>query len=189
VRREFSTRVAEARDHTDVKLQGTAIADDGDGAASDGAGELTAPFSRRRCVAYELTLFDYDGVRPVLLARIAVARSFLLRDDTGVAHVVPDPALVGIDPDKRWRFESPTDARVITLLETHAADRPWRHHPIVVCEGVIAVGGAVACYGHVCHEPVAAAVPTSPHSPYRSLGTRALLTGSIGAPLLLIPDD
>jgi hypothetical protein len=190
VRREFGTHVADVHDHTDAKLQGTAIADDGDGAPGDGAGVLTAPFSRRRCVAYELTLFDYDGVRPSLLARIAVARSFLLRDDTGTAHVVPEPAMIGIDPDKRWRFETPTDARVVALLETHVPDGRWRSHAVVVCEGVIAVGGGVACYGHVAHEPIAGTVPSAGvHSPYRSLGSRALLTGSTGAPLLLIPDD
>ncbi|MDB4967230.1 MAG: hypothetical protein JWN44_2919 [Myxococcales bacterium] len=185
VRRELTTRVAEVHDHTDAKLQGTAFADDGDGSPSDGAGELTAPFSGRRCVAYELTLFDYDGVRPSLLARVSVARSFLLRDDTGIAHVVPDPALVGIDPDKRWRFEEPSDARVVALLERHVAGDRWRHHPVVVCEGVIAVGGPVACYGHVLHEPVSSGAD----SPYRTLGSRALLVGSSSAPLLLIPDD
>src|SRR5512135_710154 len=99
--------------------------------------ELRAPFSARRCVAYELTLFDFEGVRPVLLARIAVARSFLLRDDTGTAHVVPEPALVGIEPDKRWRFEAdrvPTKLRA--LLDEYAIGERWHGHPIVVCEGV-----------------------------------------------------
>src|SRR5438045_97777 len=131
VRREFATRVADVHDHTDAKLQGVAISDDGDGSPSDGAGDLTAPFSGRRCVAYEITFFDYEGVRPSLLARVVVAHSFLLRDDTGVAHVVPEPAMVGIDPDKRWRFDRPSDGRLLALLEEYAPDGRWRDHPIV----------------------------------------------------------
>ncbi len=148
---------------------------------------MRAPFSGRRCVAYELTLFDFEGVRPVLLARVAVAHSFLLRDDTGTAHVVPEPALVGIEPDKRWRFEADRiDGRIRALLEEHAgAALRWDKRPIVVCEGVIAVGGHVAAFGHVASEPSDVAAD----SPYRTLGTRPLLTGSMAAPLLLIPAD
>jgi len=111
VRREWTTRVSELRPGGAAKLEGTAVTD---------GGELRAPFSGRRCVAYELTLFDFEGVRPVLLARIAVAHPFLLRDETGVAHVVPEPALVGIEPYKRWRYEPervPTKLRM--LLEEH----------------------------------------------------------------------
>jgi hypothetical protein len=181
VRREWTTRVGELGDHGDAKLEGTAFAD---------GGELRAPFSGRRCVAYELTLFDFEGVRPVLLARIAVARSFLLRDDTGTAHVVPEPALVGIEPDKRWRFEANrVDRRLRALLEAHALDERWRDHPVVVCEGVIAVGGPVAAFGHVAREPFAADRDSTAGMPYRTVGTRALLTGSMAAPLLLIPAD
>jgi hypothetical protein len=181
VRREWTTRVADLHPGGAAKLEGTAVAD---------GGELRAPFSGRRCVAYELTLFDFEGVRPVLLARIAVARSFLLRDDTGVAHVVPEPALVGIEPDKRWRFEpARVTAKLRALLEEHAVDDRWRHRPVVVCEGVIAVGGPVAAYGHVATEPVADGAGGGAAMPYRTLGTRPLLTGSMAAPLLLIPAD
>jgi hypothetical protein len=182
VRREWTTRVSDLRDRGEAKLEGTAVA--------DGA-ELRAPFSHRRCVAYELTLFDFEGVRPVLLARIAVARSFLLRDETGVAHVVPEPALVGIEPDKRWRFEADRiDARLRKLLDDHVPGERWRHHPIVVCEGVIEVGGLVAAFGQVGREPWAGGeLERGGVSPYRATGTRALLTGALGAPLLLIPAD
>jgi hypothetical protein len=177
VRREWTTRVSELRPGGDAKLEGTAVADDG---------ELRAPFSGRRCVAYELTLFDFEGVRPVLLARIAVARSFLLRDDTGTAHVVPEPAFVGIEPDKRWRFEANrVRGRLLAMLEKHTQDGRWHQHAIVVCEGVIAVGGPVAAFGHVASEPS----DESADQPYRTLGTRPLLTGSMAAPLLLIPAD
>lgn len=183
VRREWTTRVSELRERGEAKLEGTVV--------TDGA-ELRAPFSGRRCVAYELTLFDFEGVRPVLLARIAVARSFLLRDDTGIAHVVPEPALVGIEPDKRWRFEADrVDARLRALLDEHAADARWHRHPIVVCEGVIEIGGAVAVFGRVGREPFAAAPDGAARaeSPYRAMGTRPLVTGSMAAPLLLIPAD
>lgn len=177
VRREWTTRVSELRAGGDAKLEGTAVADEG---------ELRAPFSGRRCVAYELTLFDFEGVRPVLLARVAVARSFLLRDDTGTAHVVPEPVLVGIEPDKRWRFEANrVSGRLRALLEAYAADARWLQRPIVVCEGVIAVGGHVAAFGHVASEPS----DVGAEQPYRTLGTRPLLTGSMAAPLLLIPAD
>lgn len=177
VRREWTTRVSELRPGGDAKLEGTAVADEG---------ELRAPFSGRRCVAYELTLFDFEGVRPVLLARVAVARSFLLRDETGTAHVVPEPALVGIEPDKRWRFEADrVDARIRALLEAHAGAARWQRRPIVVCEGVIAVGGHVAAFGHVTSEPS----DRGADQPYRTLGMRPLLTGSMAAPLLLIPAD
>jgi hypothetical protein len=177
VRREWTTRVCELRGSGEAKLEGTVV--------TDGA-ELRAPFSGRRCVAYELTLFDFEGVRPVLLARVAVAHSFLLRDETGSAHVVPDPALVGIEPDKRWRFEADrVDGRIRRLLEEHAGDLCWHERPIIVCEGVIAVGGHVAAFGHVATEPS----DESAEAPYRSLGMRPLLTGSMAAPLLLIPAD
>jgi len=187
VRREWTSRVCELRGSGEAKLEGTVV--------TDGA-ELRAPFSGRRCVAYELTLFDFEGVRPVLLARIAVARSFLLRDDTGTAHVVPEPALVGIEPDKRWRFEAdriPT--RVRALLDEHALDNSrWHHHPIVVCEGVIEVGGPVAVFGRVGREPFASPEQSGDggalaDNPYREMGTRPLVTGSMAAPLLLIPAD
>jgi hypothetical protein len=180
IKREWTTRVAELRDRGDAKLEGTVV--------TDGT-ELRAPFSGRRCVAYELTLFDFEGVRPVLLARIAVARSFLLRDETGIAHVVPEPAYVGIEPDKRWRFEYdrvPTKLRA--LLDEHAIGERWHHHPIVVCEGVIEIGGPVAVFGRVGREPYAAPAEGSDGAmsmPYRTMGTRALLTGSLAAPLLL----
>jgi hypothetical protein len=183
VRREWTTRVCELRGSGEAKLEGTVV--------TDGA-ELRAPFSGRRCVAYELTLFDFDGVRPVLLARIAIARSFLLRDDTGIAHVVPEPALVGIEPDKRWRFEADRIvARVRALLDEHAPGARWHHHPIVVCEGVIEVGGPVAVFGHIGREPFAAADDGGAlvDTPYREMGTRPLVTGSMAAPLLLIPAD
>ncbi|MCU1276890.1 MAG: hypothetical protein JWM53_436 [bacterium] len=186
VRRYWTTRVAELPSTGDVKIEGTAVTD---------GGELRAPFSGRRCVAYELTLFDFEGVRPVLLARVAIARPFLLRDDTGTAHVVPEPAFVGIEPDKRWRFEADrVDGRLRALLETHALDQRWRGHPVVVCEGVIAIGGPVAAVGHVAREPFAGDAQPTAHvaaadSPYRTVGTRALLTGSMAAPLLLIPAD
>jgi len=182
VRREWTSRVCELRGSGEAKLEGTVV--------TDGA-ELRAPFSGRRCVAYELTLFDFEGVRPVLLARIAVARSFLLRDDTGTAHVVPEPALVGIEPDKRWRFEADRiDARLRQLLDDHVPGARWRHHPIVVCEGVIEVGGLVAAFGQVGREPWAGGeLERGGVSPYRATGTRALLTGALGAPLLLIPAD
>jgi len=177
VRREWTTRVSELRPGGAAKLEGTAVADEG---------ELRAPFSGRRCVAYELTLFDFEGVRPVLLARVAVARSFLLRDDTGTAHVIPEPVLVGIEPDKRWRFEAHhVPVRLRALLEAHAGDARWQERPIVVCEGVIAVGGPVAAFGHVATEPS----DMGADQPYRTLGTRPLLTGSMAAPLLLIPAD
>jgi hypothetical protein len=178
VRREWTTRVADVRDGGDVKLQGTAIADDD--------GSLRAPFSGRHCVAYELTLFDFEGVRPVLLVREAVARSFVLRDGSGSAHVVPEPARVGIEPDKRWRFEPhKIDARIREIFDRHRVDARRRSHAVVVCEGVIAVGGPVAVFGHASHEPAAEGAD----SPYRTLGSRPLLTGSESSPLLLIPDD
>ena len=185
VRREWTTRVSDLRDRGEAKLEGTVV--------TDGA-ELRAPFSGRRCVAYELTLFDFEGVRPVLLARIAVARSFLLRDDTGIAHVVPEPALVGIEPDKRWRYEADrVPARLRALLDEHAAGERWHRHPIVVCEGAIEVGGQVAVFGRVGREPYAADWRSGDgdggESPYRAMGTRALLTGSMAAPLLLIAAD
>jgi hypothetical protein len=181
VRREWTSRVSELRPGRDAKLEGTAV--------TDGV-ELRAPFSGRRCVAYELTLFDFDRMRPVLLARIAVARSFLLRDDTGVAHVVPEPAFVGIEPDKRWRFEADRiDAHLRALLLKHAADGRWQRHPVVVCEGVIPIGGAVAAFGRVGTELSHADENTVTGTPYRALGTRPLLTGSSAAPLLLIAAD
>jgi hypothetical protein len=188
VRREWTTRVCELDERGDgrlAKLEGTAV--------TDGA-LLRAPFSGRACVAYELTLFDFEGVRPVLLARIAVARSFLLRDGTGTAHIVPEPAFVGIEPDKHWRFDPErVDERIRALLRAHAVDDRWREHAhaVVVCEGVIAAGGPVAAFGHVAHEPFAPGEDERARvdSPYRTLGTRPLLTGSMAAPLLLIPAD
>src|SRR5262245_3498231 len=96
LRYQWTVRVADVGNACHVKLEG---------AASPYEGELEAPFSHRRCVAYEVTVFDVDGVRPALLARLVVARPFLLRDATGTAHVVPEPARVGILPDKQWRME------------------------------------------------------------------------------------
>ena len=184
VRREWTTRVSDLGERGEgklAKLEGTVV--------TDGV-NLRAPFSGRRCVAYELTLFDFEGVRPVLLARIAVARSFLLRDDTGIAHVVPEPALVGIEPDKRWRYEADrVPPRLRALLDEHAVGDRWHRHPIVVCEGVIEIGGPVAVFGRVGREPYAAAATdgAAEVTPYREMGTRALVTGSMASPLLLTP--
>lgn len=174
VRHEWTTRVADVRDGVPVKLEGTALPDEG---------ELRAPFSGRRCVAWELTLFDFEGVRPVLLARETAARSFLLRDETGVAHVVPEPAQVGIEPDKTWRFESPrNDPRLAALIARHHLEARVGAHPLRICEGVVEVGGPVAVLGHAAHEPA----PSEGDDPYRSVGTRAVVSGSSLAPLLLV---
>jgi hypothetical protein len=174
LRYQWTVRVADVGDGCDVKIQGAAAPLDG---------ELQAPFSHRRCIAYEVTVFDMDGVRPALLARLVVARPFLLRDGTGTAHVVPEPARVGILPDKQWRMEPARHhAWVIDLLARHAFDSRWRTRTLLVCEGVLAVGEAVAVFGHATHEP-------DPEAPglYRALRMRPLVTGSAAAPLLLAP--
>jgi hypothetical protein len=77
------------------------------------------------------------------------------------------------------------------LLDEHALEARWHHHPIVVCEGAIEVGGPVAVFGQVGREPFAAAEDgvARADTPYREMGTRPLLTGSMAAPLLLIPAD
>lgn len=177
VKSVWATRVSDVADGNDYKLVGTAIASDG---------ELRGPFSGRRCVAYELTFFDFDGMRPKLLARVAVAQPFFLRDASGVAHVVPEPARIGIEPDKQWRFESHRhDRRITDILEQHCPDGRWRTRTVVVCEGVIAVGGQVSVWGHATREPD----PEAGEAPYRTVGTRPLFTGSIAAPLLLVGDE
>ena len=177
VRRVWTTRVASVGDGGDIKLVGTAHPLDGG---------LRGPFSGRRCVAYELTLFDFDGIRPALLARVAVAQPFLLRDGTGVARVVPDPVRIGIEPDKRWRFEPHRfDTRITSILERACPDGRWRDRTLVVCEGVIAVGGEVAIVGHATREPD----PEAGDMPYRTIGTRPLVTGSAAAPLLLVGEN
>jgi hypothetical protein len=123
-----------------------------------------------------------DGVRPALLARLVVARPFLLRDATGTAHVVPEPARVGIFPDKSWRMEPARHARsVVELLAAHAfGDERWRTRTLLVCEGVLAVGEVVAVYGHATQEPDPDAAEL-----YRDMRTRPLVTGSPDSPLLL----
>lgn len=177
VRRSWATRVASIGDGGDIKLVGTAHALEGG---------LRGPFSGRRCVAYELTVFDYDGMRPNLLARVAVAQPFLLRDGTGVAHVVPDPVRIGIEPDKRWRLEPHRhDARITSVLERAYPDGRWRDRTLVVCEGVIALGGEVAIVGHATREPD----PEVGEVPYRAIGTRPLVTGTAAAPLLLVGEN
>lgn len=177
IRRVWTTRICDVGDGGNFKLTGTAVTSDCD---------LRGPFSGRRCVAYELTLFDFDGIRPKLLARVAFAQPFTLRDASGVAHVVPEPARIGIEPDKRWRFEPKRhDARLIALLERHCPDQRWRDRTVVVCEGVIALGGPVSIYGHATREPD----PEAGEAPYRTVGTRPLVTGSLGEPLLLVGDE
>jgi len=168
----WTSRVADVGDSGGlVKLQG---------AAAPLEGELRGPFSRRACVAYELTVFDMDGVRPALLVRQVVTRPFLLRDPTGTAHVVPAPAKVAILPDKQWRMEPARhDARVISLLSAHAPDERWRGRTLLVCEGVIAIGDAVAVCGLATREP-------DPETAgLRSMGTRPRVCGSDASPLLL----
>lgn len=177
VRRIWATRIASVGDSGDIKLSGTAHALDGG---------LRGPFSGRHCVAYELTVFDFEGIRPTLLARVAVAQPFLLRDGTGVAHIVPDPVRIGIEPDKRWRFEPHRiDARITSILERACPDGRWRDRALVVCEGVIADGGEVAIVGHATREPD----PEGGDIPYRTIGTRPLVTGSAAAPLLLVGEN
>jgi len=152
-----------------------------EGAASPLEARLRAPFSDRPCVAYELTVFDLDGVRPALLAREVVAVPFLLTDPTGTAHVVPEPARIGILPDKQWRVEPQRrDARVAELTLRHGMEGRAKGRTLLVCEGVLAVGDAVAVFGHATREP-------DPEAPllYRAHGTRPVVTGSMAAPLLL----
>lgn len=177
VQRSWATQVANVGDGSDIKLVGTAHPLDD---------ELSGPFSRRRCVAYELTVFDFEGARPVLLARVAVAQPFLLRDATGAARVVPDRVQIGIEPDKRWRLEPQRhDSRVTEVLERTCPDGRWRDHTLVVCEGVIEVGGQVAVCGRATREPD----PERGDVPYRTLGSRPLLTGTATAPLCLVGES
>ena len=154
LRYHWTVRVADVGDGCDVKLEGAAVPVDGRG--------LEAPFSRRRCVAYELTLFDVDGVRPTLLAREVVACPFLLRDGSGTAHILP------------------TTARVAALLARHDVAARAHGRTLLVCEGVLEVGVAVAVSGHATQEPD----PTA-QALYRTSSTRPRLTGSDSAPLLL----
>jgi hypothetical protein len=174
LRYRWTVRVADVGDDCDVKLEGAAVPLDGGG--------LEAPFSARRCVAYELTLFDLDGVRPTLLAREVVACPFLLRDGSGTAHVLPVPARIGIQPDKQWRYDPirPPAARVQALLVRHGVAERARGRTLLVCEGVLEVGVAVAVFGHATQEPD----PATPGL-YRTVETRPLLTGSDSEPLLL----
>jgi hypothetical protein len=182
LRYQWTVRVADVADGCQVKLEG---------ACAPYEGELEAPFSHRRCVAYEVTVFDMDGVRPALLARLVVTRPFLLRDATGTAHVVPEPARVGILPDKQWRMEPKRHDRIVVELlgrqGVGSAAGPgarWRGRTLLVCEGVLAVGQAVAVYGHATREPDPEAVGL-----YRAMGTRPLVTGSEESPLLLAPAE
>lgn len=174
LRYRWTVRVADVGDHCDVKLEGAAIPVDGYG--------LQAPFSARRCVAYELTLFDLDGVRPTLLAREVVACPFLLRDGSGTAQVLPAPARIGIQPDKQWRYDPirPTTTRVQALLARHGMAERAHGRTLLVCEGVLEIGAVVAVFGHATQEPDPAARVL-----YRTQGTRPLLTGSDSEPLLL----
>ncbi len=174
LRYQWTVRVADVGDGCDVKLEGAAVPVDGRG--------LEAPFSRRRCVAYELTLFDLDGVRPTLLAREVVACPFLLRDDSGTAYILPTTARIGIQPDKQWRYDPirPTTARVAALLARHDVAARAQGRTLLVCEGVLEVGVVVAVSGHATQE----LDPTAP-ALYRTASTRPRLTGSDSAPLLL----
>jgi hypothetical protein len=176
LRYHLRVRVADVGDHCSVKIEG---------AAAPLEGELVGPFSRRACVAYELTVFDMDGVRPALLVRQVVTRPFLLRDPTGTAHVVPAPAKVSILPDKQWRMEPARhDARVEALLAQHAPEERWRNRTLLVCEGVIAVGEGVAVFGHATREPDPEAIGL-----YRAMSTRPRVSGSPDEPLLLAAAD
>jgi hypothetical protein len=176
LRYHWTSRVADVVDGCLVKLEG---------AATPLEGALRGPFSRRECVAYELTVFDMDGVRPALLVRQVVTRPFLLRDATGTAHVVPAPAKVAILPDKQWRMEPARhDARVKSLLSAHAPDERWRTRTLLVCEGVLAIGEPVAVFGHATREPDPDAIGL-----YRAMGTRPRVSGSAEAPLLLATAD
>jgi hypothetical protein len=174
-----AVRIAELTDGCCAKVEGAAVALDG---------ELEAPFSHRRCVAYELTVFDMDGVRPALLTRLVVTRPFLLRDGSGVAaHVVPEPAQVGILPDKQWRMEPSRlvdDPRVVALLTSRVVDARWRSRTLLVCEGVLAIGQVVAVWGYATREPDPEAVVG-----YRGMATRPCLIGRPDAPLLLASAD
>ena len=176
VRREWTTRVSELRPGGDAKLEGTAVADDG---------ELRAPFSGRRCVAYELTLFDFEGVRPVLLARVAVAHSFLLRDEhrhrprrarAGARrHRARQALALRGRPRRRAHPPLARGARRRPVLARASHHRLRRRHR------------GRWPRRRLRSRRQRARATTSAEAPYRSLGMRPLLTGSMAAPLLLIP--
>ena len=152
------------------------------------SGELRAPFSGRRCVAYELTLFDFEGVRPVLLARIAVAHSFLLRDDTrhgprrprAGAHRHRAGQALALRADR-------VDARIARAARGARRRRALARPPDRRLRRASSPSAATS--------PPSATSRSEPSgddgadSPYRTLGMRPLLTGSMAAPLLLIPAD
>jgi hypothetical protein len=172
VGRQHTTPVAAARAGSLVTLRGVAVASDGG---------LAAPMSGRSCVAWELTVFDFSGSRPVLLARESYCGTLVLRDSSGIARVVMGRATVGIEPDRRWNIASGVlRQRLAALIEDGAAMLAAEPGMLVACEGVIAAGDAVA----VCGQIVWPAGPLLPG--YRDADDPAQLAASAHFPLLIV---
>jgi hypothetical protein len=172
--RHLTTMVGDAPHGAYVKLLGT---------ADDAEPTLVAPFSRRDCVAWEVTVFDIGGVRPVLRARASSMSRVLLRDRSGVADLMPERASIGINPDRCWTFEEGCGgARVDDLLKSVGCDEIDPHRGLLICEGVVQCGQRIVVLGYVVRSSPAT---RTDGGPYRAIEAITVV-GTSERPLFVV---
>ena len=105
---------------------------------------------------------------------------------------MPEPALVGIEPDKRWRFEADRiPPRVRALLDEHAAEGAGTiiRSSSAKASSKSAAPSPSSVASRASRSPPPTMVARVATRPIAKSGTRPLVTGSMAAPLLLIPAD
>ena len=115
-----------------------------------GDAPIAAPLSGRPCWYYKIVIEAHDGLAWKRLAYEARGQSFEIDDGTGIALVDPEGAQVEVDYDHR--AEVVPGGRMVQSLAELLRRFRLPDAPVVLREGVLAVGEVVTVHGRLVRE-------------------------------------
>ncbi|MEZ4399921.1 MAG: hypothetical protein R3B06_07870 [Kofleriaceae bacterium] len=116
-----------------------------------GDAPIVAPLSGRLCWYYKIVIEAHDGLAWQRLAYEARGQSFEIDDGTGIALIDPEGAQVEVDYDER--YEVIPGVRLVQSIAELVRRFTLPAGPVVVREGILAVGEVVAVQGRLVREP------------------------------------
>ncbi|MFK8001794.1 MAG: hypothetical protein AB8H86_19520 [Polyangiales bacterium] len=171
----LAATIADAATNTDVRVSGTL-------AYADGATPLTAPFSRRECVAWRVIVVAGEGKNWQEILREEEAVDFILQDESGRARVDGSFLTLALHhdvPNERRIFE-PASPELLAFCEARGIEtsrRSLRMH-----EGTLVLGEVVTVCGQGRFE-------NDPNGEGYRGGKTVLRVGPLASGELLVTDD